>query len=164
MTKLNTRTGKIARLPHEIRAELNHRLQDGEQGKSLIQWLNPHPLVQETLDDLFAGRAINHQNLTEWKQGGYLDSLLQDESRALIQILAEHDKDFNNLADGADITDRFAHSGNKGDMAEACGGGAQGDKAAALPHQINSALTMSDPSGPAPPGPAAPTPIQTHSK
>src|SRR5260221_7863665 len=108
MTKHNTRTGKIARLPHEIRAELNRRLQDGEQGKSLIQWLNAHPLVQETLNDIIASRAINDQNLTEWKQGGYQDWLRQDESRALIQSLADQHKDLNNLADGADISDRFA--------------------------------------------------------
>ena len=32
--------GKIARLPHAIRNQLNLRLQDGEQGKNLVQWLN----------------------------------------------------------------------------------------------------------------------------
>jgi hypothetical protein len=31
-----TRTGKIARLPREVREELNRRLQNGEQGKRLV--------------------------------------------------------------------------------------------------------------------------------
>jgi len=33
------RHGKIARLPHAVREELNLRLQDGESGKGLIAWL-----------------------------------------------------------------------------------------------------------------------------
>jgi len=31
-----TRVGKIARLPREIREQLNRRLQDGEPGKRLV--------------------------------------------------------------------------------------------------------------------------------
>ncbi len=30
-----TRKGKIARLPHPIREQVNRRLQDGEEGKSI---------------------------------------------------------------------------------------------------------------------------------
>ena len=37
-----TRNGKIARLPREIRDELNRRLDDGGQGKDLVEWLEPH--------------------------------------------------------------------------------------------------------------------------
>ena len=74
-----TRNGKIARLPLEIRNELNRRLQDGEPGKALVDWLNAVTLVQEILKEQFGGRPVNEQNLTEWKQGGYQDWLRHDE-------------------------------------------------------------------------------------
>src|SRR2546429_5688664 len=44
-TKTRTRTGKIARLPHAIREQLNLRIQDNQRGKSLLQWLNDLPEV-----------------------------------------------------------------------------------------------------------------------
>jgi hypothetical protein len=34
------RRGQIARLPHNIRQEINRRLQDGEEAKKLADWLN----------------------------------------------------------------------------------------------------------------------------
>jgi len=37
-----TRNGKIARLPRAVRQELNRRLDEGEQGKKLVAWLNAH--------------------------------------------------------------------------------------------------------------------------
>ena len=43
------RTGKIARLPHQLRNELNQRLHDGESGVDLIKWLNALPEVQAIL-------------------------------------------------------------------------------------------------------------------
>jgi hypothetical protein len=66
------RTGKIARLPRNIRDQLNHRLDDGESGVRLVEWLNGLPEVQAVLDQDFEGRPISEQNLTEWKQGGFL--------------------------------------------------------------------------------------------
>ncbi len=65
-----TRIGKIARLPHELREELNRRLQDGEPGAELVGWLNELPEVQTVLAEHFAGRPITEQNLSEWKTGG----------------------------------------------------------------------------------------------
>jgi hypothetical protein len=66
-----TRTGKIARLPREIREALNRRLENGEPGKRLVRWLNATPEVRALLHAEFGGRAISEQNLSEWKQGGY---------------------------------------------------------------------------------------------
>ena len=77
-----TRTGKIARLPHSLREDLNLRLQNGEQGAKLVEWLNALPEVQRVLDEKFEGRPINEQNLTEWKQGGYEDWRKLQEARA----------------------------------------------------------------------------------
>jgi hypothetical protein len=66
-----SRNGKIARLPHGIREELNERLHDGEDGSGLLDWLNGLPEVAEVLKTQFAGNPISKQNLSEWRLGGY---------------------------------------------------------------------------------------------
>ena len=72
-----TRKSKIARLPNDIREQINSRLQDGEEGKSILTWLNSLPEVQTILADLFDGRPVNHANFSGWKLGGYRDWLLR---------------------------------------------------------------------------------------
>jgi hypothetical protein len=66
-----TRTGKIARLPSEIREQLNCRLQDNEPGSHLLTWLNAIPAVKEMLARDFCSSAITKQNLYEWHIGGF---------------------------------------------------------------------------------------------
>jgi len=66
-----TRTGKIARLPRDIRQELNSRLDNGEPGKDLVVWLNALDPVKAALSRYFDGRPINEQNLSAWKLGGF---------------------------------------------------------------------------------------------
>ena len=44
-----TRTGKIARLPRQVRDELNRRLRDGQKGSQLAAWLNALPKVLSIL-------------------------------------------------------------------------------------------------------------------
>ena len=66
-----TRNGKIARLPKEIREQLNQRLNDGRQGKELVVWLNSLPEVRAVLAALFEGKVINKQNLSQWRNGGF---------------------------------------------------------------------------------------------
>jgi hypothetical protein len=82
-----TRTGKIARLPREIRDQLNQRLNDGQSGRRLVTWLNSLPEVQQVLAADFDGRPLNEQNLSQWKAGGYEDWLTRretlDQSREL---------------------------------------------------------------------------------
>lgn len=68
-----TRKGKIARLPRAVRDELNRRLDDGEQGIRLVEWLNGLAEVQAVLKADFEGRPINEQNLSDWKDGGFKD-------------------------------------------------------------------------------------------
>ena len=85
-----TRTGKIARLPHSLRIELNRRLHDGGIGTDLIEWLNTLPEVKAVLHEHFSGNPINDQNLTEWKQGGYQDWLATEEVLAQASTLAEN--------------------------------------------------------------------------
>ena len=44
-----TGRGKIARLPVELREELNRRIRNGEPGTGLIEWLNGLPEMQAVL-------------------------------------------------------------------------------------------------------------------
>src|ERR1039458_9199072 len=83
-----TRTGKIARLPREIREQLNRRLQDGQPGTQLVAWLNALPEAQAMLEREFVGCSISEQNLSEWKQGGYRDWLARQEVLAQVRELA----------------------------------------------------------------------------
>ena len=74
-----TRNGKIARLPDNIRDELNARLDLGEDGPALLDWLNAEPEVQECLKNLFEGVPVSKQNLSEWRLGGYREWQLREE-------------------------------------------------------------------------------------
>jgi hypothetical protein len=102
-----TRTGKIARLPRDIRNQLNHRLSDGEKGKKLLGWLNSLPEAQAVLKAEFGGRPINEPNLTEWKKGGYREWLDQQQAKELVPLLAD-EADELNPATGPPLTDRMA--------------------------------------------------------
>ena len=102
-----TRTGKIARLPREIRDALNRRLQDGECGKALVAWLNSLPEVQARPATELDGRPINEQNLSAWKQGGYQEWLTQQEALAQVRELAADAREVAHATDGL-LTDHLA--------------------------------------------------------
>jgi len=95
-----TRTGKIARLPRNIRDELNRRLDNGEQGVRLIAWLNELPDVKQVLARDFEGRPITKSNLTEWKNGGYLDWQSQGETAAFVQQIKEDGDELRKISPG----------------------------------------------------------------
>src|SRR5437667_11823763 len=82
-----TRKGKIARLPNSIREQLNQRLQDGHDAKSLIKWLSPLPEVQTVLQTHFENHPINPVNLTEWRQGGFREWQQQQLALRLVENL-----------------------------------------------------------------------------
>ncbi|MDR3404929.1 MAG: hypothetical protein P4L99_20665 [Chthoniobacter sp.] len=86
---MNTRNGKIARLPKAIRDELNQRLQDGIEGKSLVEWLNGLPEVQSLVQTQFDGYPIREQNLSQWKKGGYRDWVHLQQALELARHLYE---------------------------------------------------------------------------
>ena len=101
-----TRTGKIARLPHALREQLNQRLQDGQPGSVLLPWLNTHPDALPILARDFAGAPISDANLTAWRQGGYQDWLRRHEKTNRIKEMAGYaarlaKADGGHLADGA---------------------------------------------------------------
>jgi hypothetical protein len=105
---MRTRNGKIARLPRDVRDELNRRLEDGEQGKQLVEWLNARPEVQALLQAGFDGRAISEQNLSEWKQGGYRDWLKQQERRELVRQVTGDAEELDADAGGVEVSSRVS--------------------------------------------------------
>lgn len=89
-----TRNGKIARLSKAVREELNGRLENGEPGCQVVDWLNGLPEVRGVLAAEFAGQPINEQNLTAWRQGGYQDWVRHQEALAWAGRMAEDSHDF----------------------------------------------------------------------
>jgi hypothetical protein len=75
---VSTRTGKIARLPFQIREELNTKLRDGVTAPTLIKWLAQ-----------LGKKGISEQNITNWRQGGFQDWLKQEERNEAIRIQSE---------------------------------------------------------------------------
>jgi len=82
-----SRIGKIARLPHSLREQLNLKLHDGLPAKSILPWLNSLPEVKAILATDFDNRPISKQNLSEWKQGGHRDWLLQYHAAHFLQFI-----------------------------------------------------------------------------
>lgn len=100
------RQGKIARLPANIREELNHRLMDGESARKIMDWINALPRVQEILKEDFEGLYINDANLSDWRKGGFLEWEKQrgriDRTKELARYAAEQSKaGGQSIADGA---------------------------------------------------------------
>jgi len=102
------RTGKIARLPHHIREDLNERLQQGKEGKSLLPWLNSLEATQDVLDLHFDGAPINAQNLSEWRQGGYREWLADQQRRDVLRHVADQAQGFEEAGEGARMSDRLS--------------------------------------------------------
>jgi hypothetical protein len=63
------RNGKIARLPRGMREQVNSKLDNGETGVQIAEWLNGQPMVKDFIAALFGGRPLNEQNVCEWRQG-----------------------------------------------------------------------------------------------
>jgi hypothetical protein len=102
-----TRLGKIARLPRKLREELNVRLQNGEVGTELVEWLNGLAAVQKVLKARFEGRPISEQNLSEWKQGGYEDWGRHQENCAYAAMLMEMSSDLEEEAGEKRLEERL---------------------------------------------------------
>ncbi len=88
-----TRNGKIARLPRNIREDINRRLDDAEQANTILPWLNGLKEVTELLSREFDGRPINAQNLSDWKQGGFREWQRHREVADRLASLVERSQD-----------------------------------------------------------------------
>ncbi len=94
-------TGKISRLPSQIREQVNRRLADGQPDTIILPWLNGLPEVQQILKDQFGGEPITEQNLSGYRKFAFrrwqlrqqaLDfaAEAQDDSRAAAQNGSAH--------------------------------------------------------------------------
>ena len=86
-----TRTGKIARLPHDLREQINRRIRDGHPGKDILDWLNSLPQVRALLQAEFENLPINLTNLGQWKNGGYRDWQIRQDALDFVNSLQEKD-------------------------------------------------------------------------
>ena len=84
-----TRKGKIARLPRDIREELNTRLHDGQAAPEILPWLNELPAAKEILKRHFNGEPVNEQNLSNWRNGGWVEWCQQNAEAERLKSLAE---------------------------------------------------------------------------
>jgi len=87
-------------LPLDVREELNRRLRDGEKGRRLIAWLNQLPKTMQMLAEDFGGREIKEWNLSDWKTGGYLDWLAEQELMEKARELAHNAGELAKLTNG----------------------------------------------------------------
>ena len=92
--------GKIARLPDDIREELNLRLLNGQPSTIILPWLNNLPIVKEILAAQFTGQPIKKQNLTKWRQLGFQRWLQQRQSISSAEKLGKYAKEFTDTAGG----------------------------------------------------------------
>ena len=102
------RTGKIARLPRDIRIQLNTRLQDGHDGKQIVHWLNSLPQVKKVLAARFDSRPINEQNLSDWRLGGYQEWLAHNDILAQVGDLADNQHELQAVVPGQSLADHLA--------------------------------------------------------
>ena len=100
-----TRNGKIARLPRAIREQLNCRLEDGVPGVELVAWLNAQSEVRKVLAEFFGKKPINEQNLSDWRQGGFLDWQKHQEVVDLARQVADNADDLQEVA-GEPLSDK----------------------------------------------------------
>jgi hypothetical protein len=105
---MNTHIGKIGRLPKDLRDELGQRIENGQPGTKIVHWLNHEPDVQEILKELFAGRPISEQNLSDWKQTGHVEWLRRQEARQAARQLTEQAEDLDEAVENRNLSDRFA--------------------------------------------------------
>ena len=102
-----SRIGKIARLPHEIREQLNRRLQNGESGPDILQWVNELPQCRQMLAQKFGSRPIDENNLYEWRHGGYEEWLWHEDRRDQLANVFEHVAKLDAVGDGSAVAERL---------------------------------------------------------
>src|SRR5262245_9564361 len=73
------RRGKIGRLPRTVRNEVCRRLDDGHTAAQILPWLNELESTKRVLAELFEGKPVTAQNLSEWRAGGFAEWLNNQE-------------------------------------------------------------------------------------
>jgi hypothetical protein len=102
-----TRNEKIARLPRDIRNQLNRRLQYGEPGNCLVEWLNSLPEARSARSPKDGESPFSEQDLSEWKATGHCDWLAQQAALEQVRQLSADVAELKQAGDGA-LTDTLA--------------------------------------------------------
>jgi hypothetical protein len=102
-----SRNGKIARLPGPIREQINLRLQNDQNGRDIIAWLNSNDEVKAVLAREFGGHEINDENLSQWKHGGYHDWEMMQAALAETQRIVSEGQALDKVGDKA-LADNLA--------------------------------------------------------
>lgn len=84
------RNGKIARLPHALRKQVNQRLLDGETSTTILAWLNTEPAAIKVWEAHFEGLPANAENLSQWRVGGYADWIREREKIEATKELTDY--------------------------------------------------------------------------
>lgn len=87
------RTGKIARLPHALREQVNQRLLNNETSTRLLDWLNAQPEAIELWEIDFEGVPASPQNLSEWRLGGFKEWRARRDRVEHLKSLTAHASD-----------------------------------------------------------------------
>src|SRR5215469_12158743 len=105
-----TRNGKIARLPHKIREEVNQRLRDNVPGGVICKWLNGLPAAKAVCKEFAQRRGsaqspITRSQVSEWRRGGFQDWLREqqmlEETRELRKWCGKLAENGCDLSEGA---------------------------------------------------------------
>lgn len=94
----NRRTGKIARLPFDVRTMVNTMLRDGAPYAAVIQFIFTTANVE-----------VNEQNITNWKEGGHQDWLQEQERLADMQSKREFAMEIVKQNDGSKLHEANLH-------------------------------------------------------
>ena len=102
-----TRDAKIARLPQPIREQINRRLQNGEAGQQIADWLDTLPEITALMAAEFDGRPINETNLVSWRLGGYRKWEAQQEALDAVRQFGADAAELTQAA-GGQLADHLA--------------------------------------------------------
>lgn len=99
------RTGKIARLPHDLREDLNRRLLDNQSSAVILPWLNLQPVAVDLWQRDYEGVPASAENLSQWRSGGYREWADRRERvenlKTLSSFAADLTQSGGHVADGA---------------------------------------------------------------
>ncbi len=70
-----SRTGRIARLPDQVREQLYERLADGQASTSILAWLNDTPQARSFPTEHLGVQPIDANDLNDWCQTAHQDWL-----------------------------------------------------------------------------------------
>jgi len=102
-----THKGKIARLPREIREQLNRRLLDGQPELEVLAWLRALPEARAAQLPESDGNPLSEQDLSEWQATGHRDWLAQQSALDQVRQLSAEVAELEQAGEGA-LTNQLA--------------------------------------------------------